>query len=66
MRSRKFASLVPYEFTYGYCITCWKAQGSQWGKVLVIEEAFPFDIETHQRFIYTAATRAIEKLVLIR
>ena len=28
MRSKKYSSLVPYEFTYGYCITCHKAQGS--------------------------------------
>ena len=28
MRSRKYAHLVPMDFTYGYCITCHKAQGS--------------------------------------
>lgn len=66
MRSRKFASLVPYEFTYGYCITCHKAQGSQWGKVLVIEEGFPFSNLEHARWLYTACTRAEEKLVIVR
>lgn len=58
--------LVPLEFTLGYCVTCWKAQGSEWDKVLVLEESFPFDRETHARFLYTAATRASKKLVWLR
>lgn len=66
MRSRKYAHLVPFEFTYGYCITCHKAQGSQFNKVLVIEEKFPFDVIEHSRWLYTAATRAIDKLVIVR
>ena len=65
-RSKKFCSLIPMDFTYGYCITCHKAQGSQWNKVLVIEEKFPFDKEEHARWLYTAATRAIDKLVIVR
>ena len=62
----RFSHLVPYEFTYGYAITCHKAQGSEWNKVLVIEERFPFDKEEHTRWLYTAATRAIDKLVIVR
>ena len=57
---------TPLEFTYGYAITCHKAQGSEWDKVLVIEEDFPFSKEEHARWLYTAATRAAEKLVLIK
>ena len=52
------------EFAYGYAITYWKAQGSQWKKVLVIEENFPFNKEEHQRALYTALTRAEEKCVI--
>ena len=66
MRSRRYAYLVPMEFTYGYCITCHKAQGSQFNKVLVIEEGFPFNKEEHARWLYTACTRAIDKLVIVR
>ena len=66
MRSKRYSTLVPYEFTYGYCITCHKAQGSQWDKVLVIEEGFPFNKEEHARWLYTAATRAVDKLVIVR
>ena len=65
-RSKKYSHLVPMDFTYGYCITCHKAQGSQWNKVLVIEEKFPFDKEEHARWLYTAATRAIDRLVIVR
>lgn len=57
---------LPYSFTYGYCITCHKSQGSQFDKVLVIEEKFPFDKEEHARWLYTAVTRAAEKLILVR
>lgn len=65
-RSKKYAHLVPMDFTYGYCITCHKAQGSEWDNVLVIEENFPFEKEEHARWLYTACTRAISRLVIIR
>lgn len=58
--------LVPLEFTYGYAITGHKAQGSEWDKVLVVEEKFPFEKEEHARWLYTCATRASEKLVLVK
>lgn len=60
-----YSSLLPKEFTYAYSMTVWKAQGSEWDKVLVLEEPFPFG-EDHIKFMYTAATRAREKLVIIR
>lgn len=57
--------IIPLEFTYGYAVTCHKAQGSEWSKVLVLEENFPFQKEEHARWLYTACTRASEKLVLV-
>ena len=65
-RSPKTRDIPPLEFTYGYAITCHKAQGSEWDKVLVIEEQFPYPKEEHARWLYTAITRASEKLVLVR
>jgi exodeoxyribonuclease-5 len=56
----------PYEFAYAYAITCHKAQGSEWDKVLVFEESFPFDKTEHRRWLYTAITRAKEKLVIVK
>ena len=65
-RNPKTRDIPPLEFTYGYAITCHKAQGSEWDKVLVIEEKFPFDKIEHARWLYTAVTRSSEKLVLVR
>ena len=59
MRMR-LGDIIPRQATYGY------AEGSEWDKVLVIEESFPFAKEEHRRWLYTAATRAAEKLVLVR
>jgi ATP-dependent exoDNAse (exonuclease V) alpha subunit len=62
----RIGDITPRSFTYGYAITCHKSQGSEWNKVLVLEESFPFDREEHKRWLYTAATRCSEKLVLMR
>lgn len=56
----------PDLFTYGYAITCHKAQGSSWPNVLVVEETSPFANIEHRKWLYTAMTRAEEKLVIIR
>lgn len=65
MGKLKMPHKIPLEFTYGYAITCHKAQGSQWNNVLVLEETFPFGTEDHRRWLYTACTRAIDKVVII-
>lgn len=56
---------LPVEFNYGRAITVHRAQGSEWSKVLVLEENFPFDKVEHARWLYTAITRASEKATLI-
>lgn len=62
-------SLNPHEYSmynsldYGYCITAHKSQGSQWEKVVVINEVL--DRENHHRWLYTAITRSSDKLVLV-
>lgn len=65
-KNMRYKHLVPHDFLFGYAITTHRAQGSEWEKVLVIEEKFPFDKEEHARWLYTACTRASEKLVLVR
>jgi len=62
----RIGDIIPRQFTYGYSITGWKAQGSEWDKVLAIEENFPFDKNEHAKFLYTIATRASKKLVLLK
>ena len=61
-----FRDMLPIEFDYGYAITGHRAQGSEWDKVLVFEENFPFDKVEHARWLYTCVTRASQKLVLVR
>lgn len=52
-----------HHFTYGYAITCHKSQGSQWDNILVFDESKVFK-EHAQKWLYTAITRAAEKLTL--
>ena len=37
----------PFDFAYAYAISCWKAQGSEYDKVLGFEEGHPHDRLTH-------------------
>ena len=62
----KIGDILPKQATYGYALTCHAAQGSEFDKVLVIEESFPFDKTEHARWLYTACTRAASRLVLVR
>lgn len=62
----KMSDIIPRQITYGYALTGWNAQGSEWDKVLVLEENFPFNKLEHQQFLYTCATRASKKLVIIK
>ena len=52
-------------FEYGYCISCHKAQGSEFDNVIIFDESFAFR-EDASRWLYTAITRAKKKLILVR
>lgn len=64
-KNKNYEGPIPMDFSYAYAITTHKAQGSEWDKVLIIEEKFPFDPEEHKRWLYTAVTRAAKKVVLV-
>jgi exodeoxyribonuclease-5 len=53
------------EFTYGYALTVHKAQGSQWDDVVLFDESFAFR-EHRSRWLYTALTRAAERITIVR
>lgn len=55
----------PIPFDYAYAMTAHKMQGQERQKILLIEERFPFNTLEHSHWLYSAATRASEKLVLI-
>jgi exodeoxyribonuclease-5 len=53
------------DFDYGYALTVHKAQGSQWDEVVLFDESDAFK-DTRQRWLYTAITRAAERLTVVR
>jgi exodeoxyribonuclease V len=52
------------QFDYGYALTVHKAQGSEWGSVLLFNEAKHFRGDA-QCWLYTGITRAREQLTII-
>lgn len=52
-------------FEFAYAVTCHKAQGSEFDFVVVFDESWAFG-EERSRWLYTAVTRAREKLLIIR
>ncbi len=53
------------DFDFGYALTVHKSQGSQWDDVVLFDESYAFR-EHRQRWLYTAITRAAEKLVVVK
>ena len=53
------------EFDYGYALTVHKAQGSQWSDVVLFDESYAFR-EHRTRWLYTAVTRAAERLTIVK
>ncbi len=52
-------------FEYGYCISCHKAQGSEFESAIVFDESYAFKEDAH-RWLYTAITRAKDRIIVIR
>lgn len=57
----KIGQDTPNPFDYAHCITCHKAQGDEWDKVLVLEQKCKN--WEHKRWAYTAASRSKSKLL---
>jgi ATP-dependent exoDNAse (exonuclease V) alpha subunit len=72
---------VPYDgsgldiFSFGYALTCHKSQGSEWDRVVVIDQTRSYGFENiigtltlaefRQRWLYTGITRAKEHVTLM-
>jgi ATP-dependent exoDNAse (exonuclease V) alpha subunit len=59
------------EFDFGYALTVHKAQGSEWDNVIVEDESAAWRprrdrAAQHRNWLYTAVTRAAERLTLVR
>lgn len=59
-----FARQSAIEATWGYAVTVSKAQGSEWGSVLIVNEA-RYWRQDARRWLYTAITRAQDKVAII-
>lgn len=64
-RKKAVADEVIDRFEFAYAITCHKAQGSEFDFVIVFDESWAFK-EEKEKWLYTAITRAKEKLLIIR
>ncbi len=66
LRRLKAVSEEPVcRFEFAYAVTCHKAQGSEFDFVIVFDESWAFG-EERNRWLYTAITRAKEKLLIVR
>jgi exodeoxyribonuclease-5 len=61
---RKEFSKKAGAFDIGYALTIHKSQGSEWDKVLVVEETMRGG--DHKKLLYTAVTRASQRLTIYR
>jgi ATP-dependent exoDNAse (exonuclease V) alpha subunit len=52
------------EFTFGYCLTVHKAQGSQWESVYLFDESYVFR-DDRRRWLYTGVTRASDRITVV-
>lgn len=71
---KAFEGLRPWDYAgkqqadFGYALTCHKAQGSQWDKVLVLDHnvlGWQKVREDRAKWLYTAITRAVEKVTIL-
>jgi exodeoxyribonuclease-5 len=53
-----------HHIDWAHCITCHKAQGSQWDDVVVHDESGVFR-DAASKWLYTAVTRAAERLTVV-
>jgi len=53
-------------FDFAYAITVHRAQGSEWPRVCIIDEAHKFPSSMRRSWRYTAVTRAAEEVAIIR
>ena len=58
---------LPLHFNYGYAITCWKAQGSEYPFVLGYDCTWlkRSDPEQYIKYLYTLVTRAEKAVILV-
>ena len=58
---------IPYNFNYGYAITCWKAQGSEYPYVLSYDCGWlkKKDAKEYTKYLYTAVKKKKKAIILV-
>ena len=59
---------VPMDFDFGYAITVWKAQGSEWDRILGFDAKwvlYRYGEEMYKQYLYTLVTRASKTIILV-
>ena len=62
MKRATYRRTIPFD--YAYALTAHKSQGSEWRKVLVIDEPLGYNSDS-RRWRYTSCTRASEELIYL-
>jgi exodeoxyribonuclease-5 len=53
-------------FDFGYCLTCHKAQGSEWDSVCLIDQSYLWRRDgTDKNWLYTGITRAANSVTIV-
>lgn len=66
-KDKRFDSyLNALQVRYGYAVTCHKAQGGEWDRVIIHPNVPPRSSEDFSRWLYTAVTRAKHQLYSFR
>lgn len=58
--------LKTQQFGYGYALTVHKSQGSQWANVIIDDESGFLPENMRKRWLYTAITRASDRVTIVR
>lgn len=66
MSKNKKSPQPPFSFNYAYCLSAHKSQGSEWPRVVFVEEKWPTQYDLRKKLLYTAATRCSQNLVVIK
>ena len=63
----RYIKELPLHFNYGYAITCWKAQGSEYPYVLGYDCNWlkRKDVNEYKKYLYTLVTRAEKAVILV-
>ena len=67
MYNPQYKKEMPFHFNYGYAITCWKAQGSEYPYVLGYDCNWlkKKSQEEYIKYLYTLVTRASQAVILV-